>query len=153
MLGIRNQKSAGLGLFPDSSCGLPDPATATLLIFVWQDAHRQTSTYYLTSFNHTKFTRVHNLFATYNSITHLAHTYPCITYMGVMRVSYQGEPGAYSEAAIFELLGRDSVTPVGHESFEKAFLAVETGDCESAMIPIENVRKKKKKRAFRVTAT
>lgn len=73
--------------------------------------------------------------------------------MGVMRVSYQGEPGAYSEAAIFELLGRDSVTPVGHESFEKAFLAVETGDCESAMIPIENVRKKKKKRAFRVTAT
>lgn len=57
-----------------------------------------------------------------------------------MRVGYQGEPGAYSEAATFQLLGRQDVTPVGLPSFEAVFQAVEAGDCDAAMIPIENVR-------------
>lgn len=55
----------------------------------------------------------------------------------VMKVAYQGEPGAYSEKSARELLG-DSITAVGYESFEATFRAVANRECDYAVIPIEN---------------
>lgn len=42
-------------------------------------------------------------------------------------VAYQGEPGAYSECAIYGLLG-DGVEARGYSSFEEAFKATEDGE-------------------------
>lgn len=49
------------------------------------------------------------------------------------QVAYQGEPGAYSEAATYSLLGRN-VEAIGCASFEDAFRAVERGECQLAMV-------------------
>lgn len=54
-----------------------------------------------------------------------------------MRVAFQGERGAYSEAAALALLG-PQIEPVAHPSFEAVFAAVESGDCQRGVIPIEN---------------
>ena len=54
-----------------------------------------------------------------------------------MRVSYQGEPGAYSEQAAIEFFG-DAIETLPCESFDSVFLKVETGDAERGIIPIEN---------------
>jgi len=54
-----------------------------------------------------------------------------------MRVAFQGEPGAYSEAAALEHFGAN-VETVPHESFEALFSAVESGACERGLAPIEN---------------
>lgn len=55
-----------------------------------------------------------------------------------MRVSFQGEPGAYSEAAVFaHLPGKDVVT-VPCESFEMVFNSVENEESDLGFIPIEN---------------
>ena len=40
--------------------------------------------------------------------------------MDLMRVSFQGERGAYSELAAFEHFGED-IIPIPCESFERAF--------------------------------
>ncbi|MFN8535032.1 MAG: prephenate dehydratase [Dehalococcoidia bacterium] len=54
-----------------------------------------------------------------------------------MRVAFQGERGAYSEAASFALLG-DDIEPVAYPSFDEVFAAAESGECDRAVIPIEN---------------
>lgn len=54
-----------------------------------------------------------------------------------MRVAFQGEPGAYSDAAALEHFGPE-VRTVPCEAFEAVFEAVESGACERGLIPIEN---------------
>ncbi len=54
-----------------------------------------------------------------------------------MRVAYQGEPGAYSEAAVLEHFGR-GVEAVPHPTFESIFADVEAGGCDYGLLPIEN---------------
>jgi prephenate dehydratase len=54
-----------------------------------------------------------------------------------VRVAYQGEPGAYSEAAALEYFGVESET-VPQETFDGIFAAVEARDCDYGLIPIEN---------------
>ena len=53
-----------------------------------------------------------------------------------MRVAFQGEPGAYSEQAVFDYFGPIDTYPC--ESFDEVFDSVVSGVCESALIPIEN---------------
>ena len=53
-----------------------------------------------------------------------------------MKVAFQGEPGAYSEQAVFNYFGRVEAQPC--ESFDAVFDAVISNQCESALIPIEN---------------
>lgn len=55
-----------------------------------------------------------------------------------MRAAFQGEPGAYSEAAVFEFFSSVDVSAVPCESFEMVFHAVKTGDCQYGVVPIEN---------------
>ena len=54
-----------------------------------------------------------------------------------MKIAYQGEPGAYSEAAIYEIFGND-VQSLPCETFEDVFYLVEKNDAEYGMLPIEN---------------
>ena len=54
-----------------------------------------------------------------------------------IRVAYQGEPGAYSEKATRELLGKN-VVAVGRPNFESCFKAVEGMECDYACLPVEN---------------
>jgi prephenate dehydratase len=53
-----------------------------------------------------------------------------------MKIAFQGEPGAYSEQAVFNYFGQVETQPC--ESFDKVFDAVVSHACESALIPIEN---------------
>ena len=54
-----------------------------------------------------------------------------------MKVAYQGENGAYSEAAIFEHFpGRLETVP--YTSFEDVFSCVADGTCDCGFVPIEN---------------
>jgi prephenate dehydratase len=53
-----------------------------------------------------------------------------------MRVAYQGEPGAYSEQAVYDNFGNVEAVPC--ESFDSVFEFVSQGNCESGLIPIEN---------------
>jgi prephenate dehydratase len=53
-----------------------------------------------------------------------------------MKIAFQGEPGAYSEQAVFEYFGEVETQPC--ESFDAVFEAVRSGRCVSALIPIEN---------------
>jgi prephenate dehydratase len=52
-------------------------------------------------------------------------------------VAYQGEPGAYSEAAASEFFGPEAKLQAC-SSFEEVFRAVEDGACQAGLIPIEN---------------
>ncbi|RPI33217.1 MAG: hypothetical protein EHM70_06710 [Chloroflexota bacterium] len=54
-----------------------------------------------------------------------------------LRVAFQGEPGAYSEAAVVAYFD-EPTTNVPCESFDLVFDAVESGDCDYGMAPIEN---------------
>lgn len=54
-----------------------------------------------------------------------------------LTVAFQGEPGAYSEAAALEHFGPETVT-VPCESFELVFAAVESRAVSHGLIPIEN---------------
>jgi prephenate dehydratase len=54
-----------------------------------------------------------------------------------LRVAYQGERGAFSEAAARRLLGSD-VTAVPCHSFETMFASVTRGDAHCCIAPIEN---------------
>jgi len=56
---------------------------------------------------------------------------------GILRVAYQGEPGAYSEKSTRELLG-DKVVAIGRPNFEACFRAVASRECDYACLPIEN---------------
>ena len=53
-----------------------------------------------------------------------------------MRVAFQGEPGAYSEQAVFNYFGEVETQPC--ESFDAVFDAVVSNSCEAGLIPIEN---------------
>jgi len=53
-----------------------------------------------------------------------------------MKVAFQGEPGAYSEQAVFNYFGNIETQPC--ESFDAVFDAVVSNQCEAALIPIEN---------------
>jgi len=54
-----------------------------------------------------------------------------------VRVAYQGEPGAYSESAVFSFFGSLS-QPVPCRRFSDVFRSVETGETEFGVVPIEN---------------
>ena len=54
----------------------------------------------------------------------------------MMKVAFQGEPGAYSEEAGHGYFTAAEMIP--QESFEAVFAAVTSGACESGLIPIEN---------------
>ncbi|MBL8095152.1 MAG: prephenate dehydratase [Anaerolineales bacterium] len=54
-----------------------------------------------------------------------------------MKVAFQGEPGAFSEAAAFEHFGSDIAT-VPCETFDDVFAAVEAGMVAVGLVPIEN---------------
>src|SRR3954470_21066553 len=53
-----------------------------------------------------------------------------------MRIAYQGEPGAYSEAAA--LAFDPTATPVPCRSFEDVFKAVQDGSAHRGILPMEN---------------
>src|SRR5258708_26590883 len=54
-----------------------------------------------------------------------------------MRVAFQGELGAFSEAAAIQLLG-DRVTTVPRATFDAAFKAVPEGAAGALLVPVEN---------------
>ena len=53
-----------------------------------------------------------------------------------MRIAYQGEPGAFSEAASRQLAGDAELRPC--KSFEDVFAAVDAGTVDYGVLPIEN---------------
>ncbi len=54
-----------------------------------------------------------------------------------MRVAFQGEPGAFSEAAAIQLLGA-SITTVPRATFDAAFRAIDEGAADALLAPVEN---------------
>lgn len=54
-----------------------------------------------------------------------------------MRVAFQGEPGAFSEAAAIQLLG-ESITTVPRATFEGMFRAISEGAADAILAPVEN---------------
>jgi prephenate dehydratase len=54
-----------------------------------------------------------------------------------MRVAFQGEPGAFSEAAAIQLLG-DRIATVPHATFDAAFRAIEERSADALLAPVEN---------------
>lgn len=57
--------------------------------------------------------------------------------MEKLRISFQGEPGAYSELAAIEHFGSE-ISTCPCESFEKAFEVVSRRECDYGMLPFEN---------------
>jgi prephenate dehydratase len=55
----------------------------------------------------------------------------------VIRTAFQGERGAFSEEAARKLLG-DAIEAVPCETFDDVFDAVDRGEAECAVVPIEN---------------
>ncbi len=55
----------------------------------------------------------------------------------IQKVAFQGEHGAYSEAAVLRLFG-DGVATLPCPSFDEAFAAVEEGNAQAALLPVEN---------------
>lgn len=53
------------------------------------------------------------------------------------RIAFQGEPGAFSQEAIFQTFGADTPTLPCH-AFADLFRAVAEGDADLGMVPIEN---------------
>jgi prephenate dehydratase len=56
---------------------------------------------------------------------------------GTMRVAFQGEPGAFSEAAAMQLLG-DAITTVPRRTFDSTFQAITDGAADALLVPVEN---------------
>jgi prephenate dehydratase len=54
-----------------------------------------------------------------------------------MRVAFQGEPGAFSEAAAIQLLG-DAITTVPRPTFDAAFAAIAERAADAVLAPVEN---------------
>lgn len=54
-----------------------------------------------------------------------------------MRVAFQGEPGAFSEAAAIQLLG-NGITTVPRAAFDAAFRAIDEGAADALLAPVEN---------------
>jgi prephenate dehydratase len=53
------------------------------------------------------------------------------------RLAFQGEPGAFSEAAAIQLLGED-ITTVPRATFDSAFRAIGEGAADALLAPVEN---------------
>ncbi|MCL6511836.1 MAG: chorismate mutase, partial [Anaerolineae bacterium] len=54
-------------------------------------------------------------------------------------VGYQGEPGAYSEQAIFDFFDAQAhVRPVPCQTFDDVFDLVAAGRCDYGVVPVEN---------------
>lgn len=53
------------------------------------------------------------------------------------RVAFQGEPGAFSEAAAIQLLG-DAITPVPRPTFDAAFGSIAEDAADALLVPVEN---------------
>jgi prephenate dehydratase len=53
-----------------------------------------------------------------------------------MKIAFQGEPGAYSEQAVFDYFGDVETLPC--EAFDVVFDTVVSGSSEAGLIPIEN---------------
>jgi prephenate dehydratase len=53
------------------------------------------------------------------------------------RVAFQGEHGAFSEAAAIQLLG-EGITTVPRATFDSAFRAIEEGAADALLAPVEN---------------
>ncbi|MGB9434164.1 MAG: prephenate dehydratase domain-containing protein, partial [Candidatus Acidiferrum sp.] len=54
-----------------------------------------------------------------------------------MRVAFQGEPGAFSEAAAVQLLG-EQIRTVPRGTFDATFRAIAEGAAEALLVPVEN---------------
>jgi prephenate dehydratase len=54
-----------------------------------------------------------------------------------MRVAFQGEPGAFSEAAAVQLLGAE-ITTVPRPTFDAVFRAIAEGAADALLVPVEN---------------
>ena len=54
-----------------------------------------------------------------------------------MRVAFQGEPGAFSEAAAVQLLG-ESIRTVPRPTFDATFRAIAEGAADALLLPLEN---------------
>jgi prephenate dehydratase len=54
-----------------------------------------------------------------------------------LRIAFQGEPGAFSEAAAIQLLGENIVT-VPRPTFDSAFHAMDEGAADALLAPVEN---------------
>ena len=54
-----------------------------------------------------------------------------------MRVAFQGEPGAFSEAAALKLLG-DGIQTVPRSTFDSTFRAISDGAADALLVPVEN---------------
>ena len=54
-----------------------------------------------------------------------------------MRVAFQGEPGAFSEAAAVQLLGEEIQT-VPRPTFDATFLAISESAADALVVPVEN---------------
>jgi prephenate dehydratase len=54
-----------------------------------------------------------------------------------LRVAFQGEPGAFSEAAAVQLLGEGIVT-VSRLTFDSTFRAIAEGAADALLVPVEN---------------
>jgi prephenate dehydratase len=54
-----------------------------------------------------------------------------------MRVAFQGEPGAFSEAAALQLLG-DAITTVPRATFDATFTAIAESAADAILAPVEN---------------
>jgi prephenate dehydratase len=53
-----------------------------------------------------------------------------------VKIAYQGEPGAFSELCC--QAHAPAYEPVAHPTFDAVFTAVTAGECEAAMVPVEN---------------
>ena len=54
-----------------------------------------------------------------------------------VRVAFQGEPGAFSEAAAVQLLGEE-ITTVPRPTFEAVFRAIDESAADALLVPVEN---------------
>src|ERR1041385_7958895 len=59
------------------------------------------------------------------------------TPQGSLRIAFQGEPGAFSEAAALALLGED-ISTIPRPTFDSAFQAMEEGAADALLAPGEN---------------
>ena len=54
-----------------------------------------------------------------------------------MRIAFQGEPGAFSEAAAIQLLGPE-ITTVPRATFDAVFRAIPENAADALLVPVEN---------------
>jgi prephenate dehydratase len=58
--------------------------------------------------------------------------------MEKLRVAFQGEPGAFSEAAAVQLLGEEIIITVPRPTFDSTFRAIPEGAADLLVVPVEN---------------